>query len=116
MKTLLTIATLILTPLTFNASAAMDPQLEQTLIQVCKAGASNSMYKLHNTVKNYRINKQRIYPRLVCNGKTFHQFAISQGADKTAKHIGRYSEVKRSVTIKDLAMTYGSDEILAVSY
>jgi hypothetical protein len=114
MKKLLTIATLILTPLAFNASAAMDPQLKKTLVDVCKAGASNSMYKLHKTVKSYRINEQRIFPRLVCNGETFHQFALSQGADKTAKHIGQY--MKGSVTIKDIAMTYNSDETLTVSY
>lgn len=115
MKKYFAIATLILTPLAFNASAAMHPQLEKTLIDVCKAGASNKTIVLHNTVKSYRINKQRIYPRLVCNGETFHQFALNQGAYKTAKQIGRYMN-KGKVTIKDIAMTYDSDEILAVNY
>ncbi|ACA87555.1 DUF3718 domain-containing protein [Shewanella woodyi] len=114
MKKYLAIATLILTPLAFNASAAMHPQLEKTLVDVCKAGASNKMYQLRHTVKTNRINEKRIYPRLVCNGETFHQFALNQGADKTAKRIGKF--MKGTVTIKDIAMTYGSDEILAVNY
>ncbi|MFT5704097.1 MAG: hypothetical protein ACI8SK_000028 [Shewanella sp.] len=113
MKKLLAITTLTLTSLSFNASAAMDQQLENTLIDICKAGASNSIYKLHHTVKNNRINEQRIYSRLVCNGETFHQFLISQGAEKTAKHISRYME--GTVTIKDTAMVYGSDEPLTVT-
>ena len=114
MKKSLIIATLILSPLAFNTSAAMDPYIEKALIDVCKAGASDSMYKLHNTVKAYRINKQRIYPRLVCNGETFHQFTINHGSDKTAKHISRY--VEGNVKIKDIAMTYSSDTLLTVNY
>ncbi|MEC4727042.1 DUF3718 domain-containing protein [Shewanella sp. D64] len=114
MKKRLIIATLILTPLAFNVTAAMHPQLEKTLVDVCKAGASNSVYKLRDTVKSYRINEQRIYPRLICNGETFHQFVLSQGADKTAKHIGRY--MRGTVTIKDLVMSNSSDGILAVTY
>ncbi|QLE84867.1 MULTISPECIES: DUF3718 domain-containing protein [Shewanella] len=114
MKKLLTIALLAAAPLSLSANAAMSPQLESTLVAVCKAGASNKIYKFNDTMKEYRINKNRIFPRLVCNGQSYHQFALDNGADKTAKRIARY--VKGSVTIKDIAMTYGEDQIMAVNY
>lgn len=96
-----------------NAFAAMDPQLENTLVAVCKAGASNNLISFGNTMKEYRINQGRIFPRLVCNGESFHQFALSQGADKTAKRIGRY--VQGTVTIKDIAQN-PVDEVYAVNF
>lgn len=114
MKKFIAIAAIILTPLAFNASAAMSPQIEKTLIQVCKAGASNSLFKFNDTMKGYRINKQRVFPRLVCNGQSYHEFALSYGADRTASKIAPY--MKGKVTIKDLAMTYSSDEIMAVNF
>jgi len=114
MKKFIAIAAIILTPLAFTASAAMSPQIEKTLVQVCKAGASNSLFKFKDTMNSYRINKQRVFPRLVCNGQNYHQFALSYGADRTANKIAPY--MKGKVTIKDLALTYGSDEIMAVNY
>ncbi|MCL1119493.1 DUF3718 domain-containing protein [Shewanella seohaensis] len=96
-----------------NAFAAMDPQLENTLVAVCKAGASNNLISFSNTMQEYRINQARIFPRLVCNGESFHQFALNQGADKTAKRIGRY--VQGTVTIKDIAQN-SMDEVYAVNF
>lgn len=107
------VATLCLIGLTTNVSAAMDPQLESTLVAVCKAGASNNLVTFRGTMEEYRINEYRIFPRLVCNGESFHQFAQSQGADKTAKRISRY--VKGNVTIKDIASN-NMDEIYAVNF
>ena len=114
MKKLLAIAVFALSPMAFSVSAAMSPQIENTLIAVCKAGASNSLYKFRDTMKSYRINERRVFPRLVCNGENFQQFALSHGADKTAKQIGKY--MKGTVTIKDIAMTYGSEQIIAINY
>lgn len=114
MKKLIAIVAIALTPMAFSVSAAMTPQMESALIAVCKAGASNSNYHFRDTMKSYRINKQRVFPRLVCNGESFHQFALSHGADKTAKRIAPY--IKGTVTIKDIAMNYSSDEILTVNY
>lgn len=96
-----------------SAFAAMDPQLENTLVAVCKAGASNNLVSFSDTMKEYRINQGRIFPRLVCNDKSFHQFALSQGADKTAKRIKRY--IRGEVTIKDIAQ-HSTNEIYAVNY
>ncbi|QFU23683.1 DUF3718 domain-containing protein [Shewanella eurypsychrophilus] len=114
MKKFLIIAAIALSPMAFSVSAAMSVHMENTLVAVCKAGASNSLYKFRDTMKSYRINKQRVFPRLVCNGESFHQFALSHNADKTAKRIAPY--MRGTVTIKDIAMTYGSDQILAVNY
>ncbi|TVP15119.1 DUF3718 domain-containing protein [Shewanella sp. KCT] len=114
MRKLLTIAAIALAPLAFSSQAAMSPQMEKTLVAVCKAGASNSIIEFNGTMKEYRINKQRVFPRLVCNDQSFHQFALSKGADRTAAKIERYS--LGTVTIKDLAMNYGDEETLAVNF
>ncbi|GIU16724.1 MULTISPECIES: DUF3718 domain-containing protein [unclassified Shewanella] len=100
--------------MSFGASAAMSPQLENTLIAVCKAGASNSVFQFNRTMKENRINKRRVFPRLVCNGESFYNFAVSAGADKTAKRIAPYNQ--GTVTIKDIAMTEYDAEIYAVNY
>ncbi|MGE6651000.1 DUF3718 domain-containing protein [Shewanella colwelliana] len=114
MKKLLIIAAIASAPFAFSANAAMSPQMEKTLVAVCKAGASNSMIEFSSTLKEHRINKQRVFPRLVCNDQSFHQFALSQGADRTAKKIAPYAT--GTVTIKDIAMTYGNDQIMAVNF
>ncbi|MCE9678158.1 DUF3718 domain-containing protein [Shewanella sp. AS1] len=112
MKKLLSIAVIALAPFAFSTQAAMSLHMENTLIAVCKAGASNNLIEFNGTMREYRINKQRVFPRLVCNGENFHQFALSNGAQRTAKKIAPYTA---TVTIKDLAMNT-SDEILAVNY
>ncbi|MCG9738681.1 DUF3718 domain-containing protein [Shewanella insulae] len=114
MKKLLTIAAIALAPLAFSSHAAMSPHMEKTLVAVCKAGASNSMIEFSSTLREYRINKQRIFPRLVCNDQSFHQFALSNGADRTAAKIEPYSF--GTVTIKDITMNYHEDDILAVNF
>ncbi|WP_076408155.1 DUF3718 domain-containing protein [Shewanella sp. UCD-KL12] len=114
MKKFLVIATIALSPMAFSVSAAMSSHMENTLVAVCKAGASNSLYQFSHTMKSYRIKKQRIFPRLVCNGESFHQFALSHGADKTAKKIAPYTVGK--VTIKDIAMNHDTDELIYINY
>ncbi|MCG9714471.1 DUF3718 domain-containing protein [Shewanella insulae] len=114
MKKLLTIAAIALAPLAFSSQAAMSLQMEKTLVAVCKAGASNSIVEFNGTMKEYRINKPRIFPRLVCNDQSFHQFALSHGADRTAARIERYT--LGTVTIKDITMNYHEDDILAVNF
>jgi hypothetical protein len=110
---LITAAALCVTGLSFNAFAAMEPQVERTLVAVCKAGISNSVYQFNNTMKDYRIDESRIFPRLVCNGEDFHSFALTHGANKTAAKIERYMIGR--VTIKDIAMNSG-DELLYVNF
>ncbi|MBO2680175.1 DUF3718 domain-containing protein [Shewanella algae] len=71
------------------------------------------MIAFSNTLREYRINEQRVFPRLVCNGESLHQFAMSHGADRTAKKIGRFLPGK--VTISDMAMI-PEEEKLYVSF
>ncbi len=113
-KQLGSIAIVVLAPLVFNAQAAIPPQIEKTLVEVCKAGASNNLVKFNHTMKEYRINERRVFPRLVCNGETFQQFSLNQGAERTAAKIAPYT--KGTVTIQDIAMTYGEQQIMAVNY
>ncbi|MEZ9821987.1 DUF3718 domain-containing protein [Shewanella sp. 10N.286.45.A1] len=98
----------------FSANAAMTPQMESTLVSVCKAGASNSNYQFNNTMKSYRINKKRIFPRLVCNGESFYNFALNAGAEKTAAKIAPYA--RGTVTIKDIAQTEQDSDLYVVNF
>ncbi|QQX79044.1 DUF3718 domain-containing protein [Shewanella sp. KX20019] len=100
--------------MTFSANAAMTPHMETALISVCKAGASNRNYQFNNTMKSYRINKSRIFPRLVCNGESFYNFALNAGADKTAAKIAPYTRGR--VTIRDIAQTDQDYELYVVNF
>lgn len=100
--------------MTFSANAAMTLHMETALISVCKAGASNRNYQFNNTMKSYRINKSRIFPRLVCNGESFYNFALNAGADKTAAKIAPYAG--GTVTIKDIAQTEQDNELYVVNF
>ena len=100
--------------MSFSVSAAMSPQLEHTLVQVCKAGLSNNLITFNRTMKDYRINKNRVFPRLVCNGESFYNFTVNAGADKTTRKIAPYNI--GSVTIKDLAMTNNNSQLYVVNF
>ncbi|WP_299803312.1 DUF3718 domain-containing protein [uncultured Shewanella sp.] len=100
--------------MSFSINAAMSPQIEQTLIQVCKAGLSNNVVTFNRTMKEYRINKRLVFPRLVCNGESFYNFTVNAGADRTAKRIAPYN--RGTVTIKDIAMTEYDAELYVVNY
>ncbi|WP_372871009.1 DUF3718 domain-containing protein [Shewanella sp.] len=113
MKKLNVLSTVALASFCFSATAAMDPYVENTLISVCKAGMSNSVVRFNDTMKDYRINEQRIFPKLVCNGETFYNFALSHGANRTAERISRY--LPGEVIIKDLSMNL-SDELIYVTF
>ncbi len=113
-KPLGSLAIVVLTPLAFSTQAAISPQMEKTLVEVCKAGASNNLVKFNGTMKEYRINEQRVFPRLVCNGESFYQFSLNHGAERTAAKIAPYT--KGTVTIQDMAMTNGDEQIVAVNY
>lgn len=113
MKKVMTLTALIFTSLTFNA-AAMEPKLEQKLIEICKTGMSDNIYRFKSTVDSYKLNKRRIFPRLVCNGQSFHEFALSNGANRVAKRIEPYMRGTTSIT--DLAMTSAESQQLSVSF
>jgi hypothetical protein len=114
MKTIIALTALSLSLFSMTSQAAMDPQLENTLVAVCKAGASNNVFQFNNTMKSYRINKPRIFPRLVCNGESFYQFALSHNADKTASRIAPY--MQGTVTIQDLAFNQDAVNMYDIRY
>jgi hypothetical protein len=114
MKTIIALTALSLSLFSMTSQAAMDPQIENTLIAVCKAGASNNVLQFNHTMKSYRINKPRIFPRLVCNGENFYQFALSHNADKTASRIAPY--MQGTVTIQDLAFNQDAVNMYDIRY
>ncbi|MGS0682107.1 DUF3718 domain-containing protein [Shewanella sp. 125m-7] len=114
MKKMITLTAMVLSSITFNASAAMEPNLEKTLIAVCKTGLSNNLFLFNRTMQEHKINKRRVFPKLMCNGQSFHQFALSNGANKIAAKIAPYS--LGTTTITDIAMTSPQDANYSVTF
>ena len=101
-KTLVALAaSLPLIAISLPSQAAMDPYLENALINVCKAAKSNSILKLNSTTKGYRLKNKTVALKLVCNGQDVISFAESYGADKTAARLQRSIG---SVSITDVAV------------
>ncbi|TPH15042.1 DUF3718 domain-containing protein [Litorilituus lipolyticus] len=75
------------------SQAAMNPYMESALVEVCKAAQSNSVQKLNQTTKNYRLQDRTVALKLMCNGEDVISFAENSGAEKTAaklqKSIGK---------------------------
>jgi hypothetical protein len=82
-KTVLSLAALGLTCLSFN-SAAMDTYMETALVDVCKAAQSNSLVRYNKTSKSYRLKDKTIALKVMCNGEDIITFAENAGAFKTA--------------------------------
>ena len=60
-KTLVALAaSLPLIAISLPSQAAMDPYLENALINVCKAAKSNSILKLNSTTKGYRLKNKTV--------------------------------------------------------
>ena len=114
MKKVMTLTALILTSFAFNATAAINPKVEQTLIEICKTGMTDNIHRFNNTMHDHRINKRKIFPKLVCNGQGFHEFAISHGSNRVAKKIAPFIQGTTSIT--DLAMNSTNSQVLAVNF
>ncbi|KGJ95430.1 DUF3718 domain-containing protein [Colwellia psychrerythraea] len=84
-KTLLALAaSLPFLAVSLPSHAVMTPYMENALINVCKAAQSNSVIKLNNTTKSYRIKTKTVALKLMCNGEDVITFAENSGADRTA--------------------------------
>lgn len=114
MKKMITLTAMVLTSITFNASAAMDPSVESKLVAVCKTGLSDNVSLFNRTMRENKINKRHVFPKLVCNGQSFHDFALSNGANKIAQKIAPYSPGTTSIT--DLAMTNTKEHSHSVNF
>ena len=96
---------------TFSASAAISPTMETSLIAVCKAATKDNVIQFNRTLKQHRINKDLIFPKLVCNGQSFHDFALTHGANKVAKKIANYTtdvELNQAIAMNKLDDNYYS--------
>lgn len=82
---------LCLSSLALNASAAMSPTMKTSLVAVCKATTKDSVLQFKRTLKEHRINETLIFPKLICNGQSLHDFALMQGSKKVAEKIARYT-------------------------
>ncbi len=71
--------------MTFAAQAAIDPGLERSLINVCKALKSDNKISLKRAVKRSRVSYKSLGEGLVCNGKPALQFASFHGSNSTAE-------------------------------
>jgi hypothetical protein len=89
-RTLLAVAaSLPLITVALPSHAAMDPYLEKSLINVCKAAKSNNLLKLIKTTKYYNLKTKKVALKLMCNGEDVISFAERHGADKTAAKLQR---------------------------
>jgi hypothetical protein len=100
-KTLLALtATLSVLAISLPSQAAMTPQMEQALIDVCKAVKSNSPFQLKTVTKSYRLNTKTVAIKLMCNGESVINFAESNNAVKTAATL---QQSIGNVSISDVA-------------
>ena len=96
MKKLLIASLLVAGSFTTSAASAnthIAPSLEQDLVKICKALKSNSKLKLHNVIKKSGLKYKNIANGLVCNGHDALQFAVINGANKTAGLLARKANV-----------------------
>lgn len=113
MNKVLVVTTFALSALSCNAFAAMDSKMEQTLVEVCQTGLSDDLHQFRTTITHHHINKKQVFPKLVCNGQNFYQFAKSNGADRIAAKVRSY--MSHQVSITDLASA-DKDEQLSVTF
>lgn len=78
--------------------AKMDTHLHQALVETCMAVKSNQPLKLRAELKEYRLNVDTIREKLICNGESVYQFALTHNAKRTAGMIN-----KGSVSISEMA-------------
>jgi hypothetical protein len=100
-KTLLALtAALPVLAISLPSQAAMTPYMEKAFVDVCKAAKSDSILKLKNTTKSYRLQTKTVALKLMCNGQDAISFAQSNGAEKTA---ARLQKSIGNVSITDVA-------------
>ncbi|NMP15239.1 MULTISPECIES: DUF3718 domain-containing protein [unclassified Thalassotalea] len=101
----LTLAAVMATSMgfTMNATAGMDPYLENALIQVCKSAQADDLGDMRRTIKGYHLKEKTVAAKVVCNGENIVNFAENAGAYNTASHL---QERLGGSEITDLANVY----------
>ncbi|RHW77737.1 DUF3718 domain-containing protein [Colwellia sp. RSH04] len=93
-------ATLSLLVMSLPSQAATPSYMETALISVCKAAQSNSVQKLNQQTKTFRLKKRTVALGVMCNGEDIISFAETHGADKTAAKLQKSIS---NVSITDIA-------------
>jgi len=81
-----------------HAEVPMTDYMKTALTETCIAVKSNSILKLSKELKEYNLKVSTIRDKLMCNGESVHQFALTHNATKTANKIN-----KGSVSIQEIA-------------
>ena len=76
------------------ASANMSTSTEHNLVSVCKALKSDSKLQLMNAVKSSGVSYENLAQGLVCNGQQPVNFALANGAQKTADLFAKRAQVE----------------------
>ncbi|GGA84668.1 hypothetical protein GCM10011369_28370 [Neiella marina] len=84
-----------------TSTAAMDPYVENALVDICLSSQSNRVHTFKTTVASYRIDMQLVANNVVCNGEDIGSFAAEAGADRTANYIR--SKQEGYVEVHDIA-------------
>lgn len=92
------ISTVMLGLPSVNAAGFSQDFIEGVLIQACKDVKSNSIIKLKTNLKKNHLSTKLISEKLMCNGESVYQFALTHNADKTARILRT-----GSVMIQDMA-------------
>jgi hypothetical protein len=83
------------------ASSAMDKDIEQSLIEVCKASTTNSTLKFNKTMKSLHLKNKAVANKVMCNGEDITDFARSHGSYKVATKLEK--SINGEVSITDVA-------------
>lgn len=75
------------------ANAAIDPSTEAKLVKVCKALKSDSRLQVHKAIKQSRLGYRQIAKGLVCDGQDAINYALSNGAVKSASLVAQKANV-----------------------
>jgi len=81
-----------------HAEVAMTDYMQTALVNTCISVKSNKPMKLKMALKEYRLKIATIRDKLMCNGESVHQFALTHNATRTANKIN-----KGSVSIQEIA-------------
>jgi hypothetical protein len=95
----LTLMTVLGASISFaHAEVPMTDYMKTALTETCMAVKSNSILKLNKELKEYNLKVGTIRDKLMCNGESVHQFALTHNANRTANKIN-----KGSVSIQEIA-------------
>ena len=70
-----------------TSALAMDKNVENALIDVCKSAASDKNYRMKKTLEGYNLKHKTVALKVMCNGQDIIAFAESRGASNTAARL-----------------------------